>query len=52
MSYRDGLQNYYVDDTKYFQAFEYLNENVEEKVFTWDDVKNGNLYKNIIETLS
>lgn len=52
MSYRDGLQTYYVDDTKYFQAFEYLKENIEEKVFTLDDVKNGKLYKNIIETLS
>ncbi|MBW6411644.1 S8 family serine peptidase [Clostridium weizhouense] len=52
MSYRDGLQTYYVDNTKYFEAFEYLKENVEEKVFTLDDVQNGNLYKNIIETLS
>lgn len=52
MSYRDGLQTYYVDNTKYFEAFEYLKKNVEEKVFTLDDVKNGNLYKNIIETLS
>lgn len=52
MSYRDGLQTYYVDNTKYFEAFEYLKKNIEEKVFTLDDVKNGNLYKNIIETLS
>ncbi|WP_461613965.1 S8 family serine peptidase [Clostridium sp. Marseille-QA1073] len=52
IDYRDGLQTYYVDNTKYFDAFEYLKKNVEEKVFTLDDVQNGKLYKNVIETLS
>lgn len=52
MSYRDGLQTYYVDNTKYFDGFEYLKKNIEEKVFTLDDVQNGNLYKNVIEALS
>lgn len=52
ISYRNGLQTYYVDHTRYCQAFEYLKKNIEEKVFTLDDVQNGNLYKNIIETLS
>ncbi|QYE99746.1 S8 family serine peptidase [Paraclostridium sordellii] len=52
MSYRNGLQTYYIDNIKYFNAFEYLNQNVKEKVFTLDDVKDGKLYKNIIETLS
>lgn len=52
MDYRDGLQTYYVDNTKYFDAFEYLKKNVEEKVFTLAEVENGNLYKKIVETLS
>jgi hypothetical protein len=52
MSYRNGLQTYYIDNKKYFDAFEYLKKNVEEKVFTLDDVQNGKLYKNVIETLS
>lgn len=52
MNYRNGLQTYYIDNKKYFDAFEYLKKNVEEKVFTLDDVQNGKLYKNVIETLS
>lgn len=52
MDYRDGLQTYYVDNKKYFDAFEYLRQNVKETVFTLDDVQNGNLYQNVIETLS
>lgn len=52
LDYREGLQTYYIDNAKYIDAFEYLKKNVEEKVFTLDDVQNGNLYKNIIEALS
>jgi hypothetical protein len=52
MDYRDGLQTYYIDDNKYKDAFEYLKENVEEKVFTLEEVQSGILYENIIETLS
>lgn len=52
MDYRDGVQTYYIDDEKYFSSFEYLKQNIQEKVFSLDDVQNGNLYKNIIEALS
>lgn len=52
MDYRDGLQTYYIDNTKYFYAFEYLKANIKEKVFTLDDVQSGKLYKNVIEALS
>ncbi|WP_077610057.1 S8 family serine peptidase [Clostridium sp. Marseille-P2415] len=52
MDYKDGLQTYYVDNAKYADAFEYLKKNLEEKIFTLEDVQNGNLYKNVIETLS
>ena len=52
MSYRDGLQTYYIDNKKYIEAFEYLKKNVEEKVFTIDDVYSGKLYESIIEALS
>jgi len=52
MDYRDGLQTYYVDNKRYFDAFGYLQKNIKETVFTLDDVQNGNLYKNVIETLS
>lgn len=52
MDYRDGLQTYYIDNTKYLNAFEYLKKNVEEKVFTLNDVQSGTLYQNVIEALS
>lgn len=52
MNYKDGLQTYCIDDTKYYDAFEYLKENVQETVFTLDDVNNGDLYQNIIKVLS
>lgn len=52
MDYRDGVQTYYIDNTKYTEAFEYLNSNFEEKIFTLDDVKNGTLYASILEALS
>lgn len=52
IDYKDGLQTYYVDDSKYFAAFNNLKKNIEEKVFTFTDVENGVLYKNIIELLS
>ena len=52
MDYRDGLQTYYVDNEKYLQSLKYLKENVIEKVFSMEDVQNGILYENIIETLS
>lgn len=46
------MQTYYVDEEKYHEAFEFLKENVEEKVFTLEDVKNGYLYTSILDTLS
>lgn len=52
LDYKDGLQTYYVDEEKYHEAFEFLKENVEEKVFTLEDVKNGYLYTSILDTLS
>lgn len=52
MDYKDGLQTYYVDNEKYLEAYEYLKANAEEKVFTLEDVKNGNLYDHIIAALS
>ena len=52
MDYRDGLQTYYVDNEKYLQSLRYLKENVIEKVFSMEDVQNGILYRDIIETLS
>lgn len=52
VNYKDGLQTYYVDNTKYLDSCEYLQKNIEEKIFTLDDVKNGNLYRSIIEALS
>ncbi len=52
LNYKDGLQTYYVDEEKYHEAFEFLKENVEEKVFTLEDVKNGYLYTSILDTLS
>ena len=52
MDYRDGLQTYYVDNLKYSAAYEYVKANIEEDVFTLDDVKYGKLYNSIIETLS
>ncbi len=52
MDYRDGLQTYYVDNLKYNAAYEYVKANIEEDVFTLDDVKYGKLYNSIIETLS
>lgn len=52
INYKDGLQTYYVDEEKYHEAFEFLKENVEEKVFTLEDVKNGYLYTSILDTLS
>lgn len=52
MDYRDGLQTYYIDDAKYNDALEYLKKNVDEKVFTLEEVQGGTLYENIIETLS
>ena len=52
LNYKDGLQTYYVDEEKYHEAFEFLKENVEEKVFTLEDVKNGYLYTSIQDTLS
>jgi len=52
MDYKDGLQTYCIDDKKYDSAFEYLKKNVEEKVFSMDEVRKGTLYERIIETLS
>lgn len=52
LDYRDGLQTYYVDGVKYSEAFEYLRKNIEEKIFTLDDVRSGNLYKDVIKSLS
>lgn len=52
MDYKDGLQTYYVDKEKYLEAFKYLQANVKEKVFSLEDVKNGDLYDNIIDVLS
>jgi hypothetical protein len=52
MDYKDGLKTYYVDNEKYLEAFEYLKANVKEKVFSMEDVKNGNFYDNIIDVLS
>lgn len=52
LNYKDGLQTYYVGEEKYHEAFEFLKENIEEKVFTQEDVKNGHLYASILDTLS
>ena len=52
MDYKDGLQTYYVDDEKYQQALKYVRSNIKEKVFSLEDVQNGNLYEAIIATLS
>lgn len=52
MDYRDGVQTYYVDDEKYMKMFEYLKENVEEKVFSLEEAKNGVLYESIISILN
>lgn len=52
MDCRDGLQTYYIDDIKYNIAFNYIEENIEEKVLTLNDVQTGKLYESIIETLS
>lgn len=52
MDYKDGVQTYYVDDERYIQALKYLTENIKEKVFSLEDIQNGNLYENIIEVLS
>lgn len=52
MDYRNGLQTYYIDDDKYDDALVYLKENINEEVFSLDDVQNGILYKNLIEALS
>jgi hypothetical protein len=52
MDYREGLQTYYVDNKNYLESFQYLKENIKEKVFTLDDIQCGNLYEEIIEVLS
>ena len=52
MDYRDGLQTYFIDDVKYYDALEYLKKNIDETVFTLEEVQSGTLYENIIETLS
>lgn len=52
LNYKNGLQAYYVDEEKYRAAYKFLKENIEEKVFTQEDVKNGNLYECILDTLS
>lgn len=50
--YRDGLQTYRIDKSKYNEAFEYLQKSVDEKIFNLADVKEGKLYTNIINALS
>lgn len=50
--YKDGLQTYYVDNKKYMESFEYLRSNIQEKIFMLEDVQNGKLYDDIIESLS
>ncbi|MDK2968349.1 hypothetical protein [Lacrimispora sp.] len=52
MDYRDGLQTYCIDHAKYTAAAEYLKNNMEEQVFTLEEVEEGSLYKSVIETLS
>lgn len=52
MDYRNGLQTYYIDNTKYSEALEYLKKNIDEKVFTLEEAQNGDLYKNVLDALS
>ncbi len=52
MDYRDGLQTYCIDHAKYTAAAEYLKNNMEEQVFTLEEVEEGSLYRSVIETLS
>lgn len=52
LNYKDGLQTYYVDEEKYYAAFEFLKGNLEEKVFSLADVESGHLYKCILDALS
>lgn len=52
MNYKDGLQTFRIDHTKYFDVFEYLKKNIQEHVFLLEDVNNGILYQNIINVLS
>jgi len=52
MNYRNGLHTYCVDSKKYSDFFKHLRANIEEKVFTLEDVQNGVLYDNVLEALS
>lgn len=52
IDYRDGLQTYLIDEEKYFLSLNYLKNQIDEEILTIDDVKNGKLYNEIIETLS
>lgn len=52
MDYRDGLQTIYIDDIKYQSALAEIRENMDEPVFSLDDVKNGVVYQCIIDALT
>lgn len=52
VDYRNGIQTYLIDEEKYLLSLNYLRNNIDEEILTIDDVKNGKLYRNIIDTLS
>lgn len=50
--YRDGVQTYQLDSTKYTDSIKYLQDSIGDKVFSMEEAKSGLLYKEIINDLT
>ena len=49
---KDGVKVYELDDNSYENGLKYLRENLNEPIFTLDDLENNNLYNHVINTLT
>ena len=52
MEKKDGVKVYELDDNSYENGLKYLRENLNEPIFTLDDLENNNLYNHVINTLT
>lgn len=52
MEKKDKVKVYELDDNSYENGLKYLRENLNEPIFTLDDLENNNLYNQVINTLT
>lgn len=52
MEKKDSINVYELDNDSYEKGLKYLKKNINEPIFTLDDLKNNNLYSHVIKVLT